>query len=288
MGAAHLRQGGAAQSVREGARCPFQDSPPSRPHSRAPVSYSAPRPPPPPAPPSYKGAPLPAGASGPRPPSYKGAPLPAGASGPPPPRPHRGRAAHLCQQARQGRDAPGRSQATTSKRTSRPSAARPRSMTRPSTGVSTLPPQRGTTTRLPCAGEWLCVGCAAAAAARLASRAIACDSSAPVVHCAFPTLPPPPHRPTAARTRSPGSSPCMMAASPQAPALDDGLLHLRRGGVCVGGCSLAWCVWGAGVPSSAPPRSAAAWRARCTSRAPRPPDCSTMGGRVSTMHLRRE
>jgi hypothetical protein len=44
---------------------------------------------------------------------------------------------------------PGRSLTTASNRTKRPSAARPRSSTRPSTGVSTLPPHSGTTTVFP-------------------------------------------------------------------------------------------------------------------------------------------
>mmetsp|Transcript_4360 Transcript_4360/g.13153 ORF Transcript_4360/g.13153 Transcript_4360/m.13153 type:complete len:375 (+) Transcript_4360:278-1402(+) len=44
---------------------------------------------------------------------------------------------------------PGRSLTRSVRRTSRPSAARPRSMTRPSTLTSMLPPQSGTTTRFP-------------------------------------------------------------------------------------------------------------------------------------------
>mmetsp|Transcript_56675 Transcript_56675/g.133003 ORF Transcript_56675/g.133003 Transcript_56675/m.133003 type:complete len:236 (-) Transcript_56675:534-1241(-) len=44
---------------------------------------------------------------------------------------------------------PGLSLTVATKRTSRPSAASPRSITRPSTGVSMLPPQIGTTTFLP-------------------------------------------------------------------------------------------------------------------------------------------
>mmetsp|Transcript_23 Transcript_23/g.75 ORF Transcript_23/g.75 Transcript_23/m.75 type:complete len:261 (-) Transcript_23:516-1298(-) len=44
---------------------------------------------------------------------------------------------------------PGRSLTRSVRRTSRPSAARPRSITRPSTLTSMLPPQSGTTTRFP-------------------------------------------------------------------------------------------------------------------------------------------
>mmetsp|Transcript_11876 Transcript_11876/g.40502 ORF Transcript_11876/g.40502 Transcript_11876/m.40502 type:complete len:205 (+) Transcript_11876:598-1212(+) len=49
---------------------------------------------------------------------------------------------------------PGRSEMVATNLTRRPSAARPRSSTRPSTVVSMLPPQSGSTTRLPCTVEW--------------------------------------------------------------------------------------------------------------------------------------
>lgn len=44
---------------------------------------------------------------------------------------------------------PGLSDTVVTKRTRRVSAARPRSMTRPSTGTSMFPPHRGITTFLP-------------------------------------------------------------------------------------------------------------------------------------------